>query len=101
VDEVVFINCFQVPVGREDEFMALWTEIDSYMLDKPGFKWRRLHRALDAGTHLRYVNVAGWTSAAEFEAAHDENFVRMQRQAGWLEFPAEPALYMVQEETVA
>jgi heme-degrading monooxygenase HmoA len=101
VDEVVFINCFQVPVGREEQFMELWTEIDSYMLDKPGFKWRRLHRSLNDRAHLRYVNVAGWDSAAQFDAAHDQNFVRMQAQDGWLEFPAEPSLYVVQEETIA
>jgi heme-degrading monooxygenase HmoA len=96
--DVVFINCFEVPAGREQAFMELWSQIDAYMLGKPGFRWRRLHRAISDDTRLRYVNVAGWASAGEFDAAHDDNFRRMQAQAGWAEFPALPALYTVEDE---
>ncbi|MDX6363851.1 MAG: hypothetical protein QOC85_2861 [Streptomyces sp.] len=99
--DIVFINCFEVPVGREDAFLALWSEIDDYMCEKPGFRWRKLHRSLDSTTRLRYVNVAGWDSAEQFDAAHDEEFRRMQSQPGWLEFPALPALYTVEKETHA
>lgn len=96
--DVVFINCFEVPAGREEAFLKLWTQIDDYMRAQPGFQWRRLHRALHADTRLRYVNVAGWASAGEFEKAHDDNFRRLQGQAGWAEFPALPALYSVEDE---
>jgi heme-degrading monooxygenase HmoA len=98
--DVVFINCFEVPVGREQVFLALWKQIDDYMRDKPGFQWRRLHRSLDDSAHLRYVNVAGWDSAEQFGAAHDDEFRRMQSQAEWAEFPALPALYTVEREAV-
>jgi len=95
---VVFINCFEVPLGREEAFLRLWTEIDDYMRDQPGFQSRRLHRALDSTTRLRYVNVASWDSAEQFDACHDAEFRRMQSQPGWLEFPALPALYSVERE---
>jgi heme-degrading monooxygenase HmoA len=99
--EVVFINCFEVPAGREDAFLELWREIDGYMLDKPGFRWRRLHRSMAEDTRLRFVNVAAWDTAAQFDAAHDQEFLRMQSQHGWLEFPALPALYTVEREDIA
>jgi heme-degrading monooxygenase HmoA len=98
---VVFINCFEVPAGREEAFLELWAQIDSYMNVRDGFRWRRLHKSLDDGTRLRYVNVAGWESAAQFDAAHDEGFRRLQGQPGWREFPALPALYQVLLEDVA
>jgi heme-degrading monooxygenase HmoA len=99
--DVVFINCFEVPAGREEAFLKLWTQIDDYMRLQPGFQWRRLHRALSDETRLRYVNVAGWASASQFGTAHDENFRRLQAQAGWAEFPALPALYTVEDEVQA
>ena len=99
--EIVFINSFEVPEGRDEAFLALWTQIDSYMCGKPGFRWRRLHRSLDPAARLRYVNVAGWDSAGQFDAAHDGEFARMQAQPEWSEFPAAPALYTVEQETVA
>ena len=97
--DVVFINCFDVPSGREEAFMALWKQIDDYMRAKPGFQWRRLHRALSDDTRLRYINVAGWASAQEFEAAHDDKFREMEAQSGWAEFPAFPALYTVEDQS--
>jgi heme-degrading monooxygenase HmoA len=98
---VVFINCFEVPVGREDAFLELWSQIDDYMRVRDGFRWRNLHQALDGETRLRYVNVAGWDSAGQFAAAHDEGFHRLQSQPGWREFPALPALYTVVRQDVA
>jgi len=95
---VVFINCFEVPVGREEAFLELWEQIDSYMVQKPGFQWRRLHRSLDDNARLRYVNVAGWDSAELSDAAHDDHFRELESLPGWKEFPAAPSLYTVVRE---
>jgi len=99
--DVVFINCFEVAPGREQAFLELWSQIDDYMRAQSGFRWRRLHRALSDDTRLRYVNVAGWASAEEFQAAHGSTFRQLQGQAGWAEFPALPALYAVTDEVEA
>jgi heme-degrading monooxygenase HmoA len=98
---VVFINCFEVPVDREDAFLGLWSQIDDHMRARDGFRWRNLHKSLDGESRFRYVNVAGWDSADQFDAAHDEGFRRLQSQAGWQEFPAQPALYTVVRRDVA
>ena len=96
--EIVFINSFEVPAGRDEDFLVLWQQIDDYMCAQPGYRWRRLHRSLNPDADLRYVNVAGWESAAHFDAAHDETFRRLQSQPGWKEFPAHPALYAIDQE---
>jgi heme-degrading monooxygenase HmoA len=97
--ETVFINCFEVPEGRDEEFLGLWSQIDERMCEHKGFRWRRLYRSLAPDAKLRYVNVAGWDSAEEFDAAHDEDFPRLQAQM-W-EFPALPSLYTVVRERIA
>jgi heme-degrading monooxygenase HmoA len=99
--EVVFINAFEVPRGREEAFLGLWTEMDDYMRSFPGYRWRRLYQALDTGAKLRYVNVAGWESAEHFDAAHDDGFRKLQQQEGWREFPALPSLYQPVREDVS
>jgi len=38
---IVFINCFEVPVGRDEAFLELWGQIDDFMCAQPGFQWRR------------------------------------------------------------
>jgi len=96
--EIIFINSFEVPVGRDEDFLLMWKQIDDYMRGKPGYRWRRLHRSLDPEARLRYVNVAGWESAEHFDAAHDETFRHLQSQPGWVEFPAHPSLYTVVQE---
>lgn len=97
--EVVFINCFQVPAGREEAFLGLWSQIDGLMQTQPGFQWRRLHRSLDPAARNRFVNVASWDSAAEFDAAHGEEFRRLVGQPEWREFPALPTLCSVERDT--
>ena len=99
--EVVFINGFEVAPGREDAFLALWTEMDEYMRAFPGYRWRTLYKAFGNDAKLQYVNVAGWDSPEHFNAAHDDNFQRLQRQHGWREFPALPSLYQPVRQDVA
>ena len=94
--EVVFINCFQVPAGREQVFLELWHQIDDHMRAQPGYRWVRLHRSLDSTARFRYVNVAGWDSAEQHGAGHDEKFHRLLAQEAWQEFPSLPALYTVE-----
>ena len=52
-EPVIFINCFEVPKGREDEFFAHWSEVNTYMKRKPGFVSNRLHRAKTPNARIR------------------------------------------------
>ena len=92
---VVFINLFEVPADRDEEFLAEWREVNDYMRNKPGYQGHRLHRALAGDAKYRYANVATWESADAWRGAHDEGFRRLVTQPQWREFPSLPTLYEV------
>ncbi|UOZ03441.1 antibiotic biosynthesis monooxygenase [Amycolatopsis sp. WQ 127309] len=98
---LVFINCFQVPVGRDEAFIELWNRIDAYMVHKPGYLWNRLHKSIDDAAANRFVNVVGWESKELFDAAHDEEYRAMRQGPEWQEFGSTPALYTIHREAMA
>src|SRR3569832_56592 len=71
---VIFINCFEVPKGREDEFFAHWSEVNTYMKRKPGFVSNRLHRAKTPDARIGFINYVLWEPEEAWAAAHDEGF---------------------------
>lgn len=95
---VTLVNCFEVPVGREDEFFTLWKEVNAYMQAKPGYLGHTLHKSLAPNAAFRFVNVARWRSKADFDAAHDDGFRALVGQAHWKAFRTTPALYEVVHE---
>src|SRR5690349_21565819 len=95
---VTLVNCFDIPAGREDEFFALWQEVNAYMRQKPGYLGHRLHRAVAGDAAFRFVNVAQWASTEQFTAAHDEGFRALVSQPAWAPFRSTPGLYQVVHE---
>jgi heme-degrading monooxygenase HmoA len=95
---ITLVNCFEVPAGREEEFCALWREVNSYMRKKQGYVEHKLHRSLFAKARFRFINVARWASQSEFDAAHDEGFRKLVTQPAWSAFPSFPTLYEVVHE---
>ena len=92
---VVFINLFEVPAGRDEEFLAGWQAINEHMRSRPGYQEHQLHRSLTADGRYRYANVARWASAEAWRAAHDERFRALVAQPLWRDFPSTNALYEV------
>jgi heme-degrading monooxygenase HmoA len=94
--QVVLMNRFAVPEGRDDAFVELWSETSEFFRAQPGFVSLKLHRAVSVDAEHRYVNVAVWESAAHYAAPHQtEEFRRLVTQDAWLEFPSSPSLYEV------
>jgi heme oxygenase (mycobilin-producing) len=58
------INIFEVPGGREEEFLSLWEAADRLLRSRRGYVVTRLHRALMPDTRFRFVNVADWTPSS-------------------------------------
>jgi heme oxygenase (mycobilin-producing) len=58
MDHVTLINPFEVPVGREDEFVERWKQAADYLRQQEGFISTRLHQSLDPQAAFRFVNVA-------------------------------------------
>lgn len=82
---VRYVNCFQVPGDRDDEFyLERWGEINAYMTQKPGYLGHVLHRALDpAKAKYRFVNYVEFSSPELFVAAHDEGFRAFLQHPSW------------------
>jgi heme-degrading monooxygenase HmoA len=95
---VRFINCFEVEPGRDEEFLAQWSEVNTYMASQPGYLGHRLHRALSDDARYRFVNYAEWESVEAWRNAHDERFRELVSQPGWAAFPSTPALYDIVHE---
>ena len=92
---VVLINPFEVPEGRDEEFLAGWDEAVAYLRERPGFVGTRLHRAVSPGASFRFVNVAEWTSPGDFQAAVGSPEFRELTAS---RPPGSPALYEVVRE---
>jgi heme-degrading monooxygenase HmoA len=93
---VVLVNRFVVDPSRDAAFVSLWERTSHYFRARPGYMSLRLHRALSPDATHRYVNVATWSSAAAFRAAHETNeFFEVVGQPAWAEFPSNPTLYEI------
>jgi heme-degrading monooxygenase HmoA len=99
VRPVTFINCFEVPAGREDEFFSLWSEVNRYMRTRPGYLSHRLHRAILPGARFSFVNVAQWASTEAWQAAHDDGFRALVSQPVWADFPPSGSLFDIVSES--
>ena len=92
---VTLVNCFEVPAGREEEFLTLWQQVNAYMRQKKGYLSHQLHRSIAPDARFRFVNVAQWLSMEDFNAAHDSGFRALVSQPDWQAFRSIPALYEV------
>jgi heme-degrading monooxygenase HmoA len=95
---VTVINCFEVPAGRDDEFLEAWGKVNSYMEGKPGYLRHTLHRAITADAPFRFVNVAHWASMAHFRGAHDAGFRKLIDESVWSAFVSHRVLFEVVRE---
>jgi heme-degrading monooxygenase HmoA len=83
---VTVINSFEVPEGREGDFLELWKRVDTYMQRKPGYLGNKLHRAITPDAPFQFVHVAQWASVAHFQSAHDTGFRQLVNQPVWAAF---------------
>lgn len=90
---VVFINVFEVPAGRDEEFLQGWEAARDFMQRQPGYVSTRLHRSLDPTAGFRFINVAEWATPAAFQAALAHPVMARLREA--VPFAQHPALYEV------
>ena len=95
---VRYINCFEVPEGGEDDFLAMFAEVNAFMTNQPGYIGHRLHRSIRADARFRFVNCVEWASVEDWRTAHGEQFLSMVRTPEWAAFTTTPGLYEVVDE---
>ena len=98
---VRFINLFEVPAGRDDEFVARFLTVNDFMAAQPGYLGHRLHRSLATDARYRFVNYVDWESVEHWRAAHGEEFRTLVAGPEWADFTSSPALYEVVHERQA
>jgi heme-degrading monooxygenase HmoA len=98
---ITVINSFEVPAGREDEFLELWKKVNAYMQWKPGYSGNTLHRAIALNAPFQFVHVAQWASMAHFQGAHDTGFRELIDQPVWSAFIPHRVLFDIVHEARA
>jgi len=66
---VIQINPFEVPEGRDEEFLVHLNEVADQLRRELGFISTKLHKSLDPKARFRFVSVAEWESREKFEKA--------------------------------
>lgn len=66
---IVTINPFEVPKGKEAEALVVWEKFAEYFRKQPGYVSTNLHRALGADAKFHLVSISEWQSAEEFMTA--------------------------------
>ena len=91
---LVLINAFEVPEGSDDEFVAAWRSARDFLETQPGFVETALHQTVSPDSAFRFVNVARWQTAEDFQAAVTSDAFRAAA-AGLGKFRSHPGLYRV------
>lgn len=79
----IAINRFQIALGREDDFVAVWRNRESYLDGVPGFKNFHLLRGATNEQHTLFASHSVWESRSAFEDwTRSESFRSAHRNAG-------------------
>jgi heme-degrading monooxygenase HmoA len=92
---VILINPFEVPKGKQEAALKMWEKAAEYMKKQPGFVSTRLHRALSPGARFHLINIAEWESVENFQAAINSDKFKKLTEGAIEEFPHYPELYEV------
>lgn len=90
----VLINLFEVPIGREQEFIVWWKRCSEVLQQEPGFIDAKLHQSLIPGPRFQFINIAHWETQEFLNQARS-------RHQETLRFPTDdfgkssPAIYQV------
>ncbi|MBI3606941.1 MAG: antibiotic biosynthesis monooxygenase [Nitrospirae bacterium] len=92
---VIVINPFEVPKGKEKEALAIWEKFADYFCKQPGYVSTRLHRAVNPDARFHLVSISEWASAEQFGAALQNPQVKAIADATMEDLRFYPSLYEV------
>jgi len=79
----IAMNRFRIARGREEEFVAIWRQRETYLDEVPGFREFHLLRGPSDDTATLFASHSVWDSRAAFEAwTKSEAFRKAHAQAG-------------------
>lgn len=79
----IAMNRFRIAPGREDEFLDMWRQRESYLDEVPGFREFHMLRGASTEDHTPFISHSIWESRDAFEAwTRSEAFRKAHAQAG-------------------
>ncbi|WP_040805435.1 antibiotic biosynthesis monooxygenase family protein [Nocardia concava] len=78
---VVFVNAFELPINRIDEFLPHWNGRAELQSHAPGFRNSRMHRAIHWDTHFQLINISHWDSVEAWQFATANPDLQQRRAA--------------------
>ena len=77
----IAMNRFRIAPGREEEFVEVWRNRDSYLGDVAGFQGFKLLQGKPGDDATIFVSHSTWESRAAFEAwTNSEEFTKAHRK---------------------
>ncbi|WP_338483204.1 antibiotic biosynthesis monooxygenase [Streptomyces sp. SCSIO 75703] len=95
---ITFVNAFEVPAERIDDFLPHWLGRAELMSKAPGFRDDRLHRAVAPDTRFQLVGIAHWDSPEAWRTAVNDPRFQQPLSASPDFAVAHPALFRVVAE---
>lgn len=94
--EATLITCFEVPDGREEEFLDAWRPLIAHMSTQPGYIDHALHFSAPDEARYRFINVAHWTDAESLRAAlHSDKLGQLLARPEMSPFPSLASVFDV------
>jgi heme-degrading monooxygenase HmoA len=78
----IAMNRFRIAAGREEEFVQVWRERDSYLDEVPGFRRFRLLLGERGETETIVISHSEWDSRDAFRAWTDSEAFRKAHRRG-------------------
>lgn len=92
---VIVINPFEVPKGKEEQALAMWDVFAEYFHKQPGYISAKLHQSINGDARFHLVTVAEWESPEHFSAALSNPELQKITKTATELFPSYPGLYEV------
>jgi len=80
MSNVILINPIEVQAAEKEQFLSIWQTAAEHMRHAPGFRSLRLHKSVDSQAKFRFVNVAEWESAQQWQEAVKSQPVRITEE---------------------
>lgn len=94
------IHCFEVPQGREDEFLAGWHKLTAVLQGADGYYSTQLFRQTGDVGKFAFINAAEWRDEDAWRRAVTSDAFRAEL-GPMADFKGTPGLYeMVYEEVM-
>ena len=83
MSKFIAMNRFKVVLGREQDFIDIWRERESYLDNVPGFVSFNLLRGETGEEHTLFASHAVWQDRSAFDAwTHSDAFRKAHARAG-------------------